>query len=228
MNFWQSKYNPQITLSQRELLEISQKINRSFPSVADSAFPELVLLPVDPYHLYAYWSLGENSIKSGLNDANHQLTLRVYWWFNENTGFYRTKQWFDIKVNGNQRQQKIQGPKDEAFYSAVIGKYYPDDGFAAYAYSNSIQLPRSKIAPIMSEENERSKSIDEPSLLEEGGQYQQTEWAGGVNNPVSNAYIMKDNLYVESTKASMNLEHKLAVTSHFEIINNDSGLGIEH
>jgi hypothetical protein len=35
MKFWQSKYNPQITLSQQELLEISQKISREFSPVAD-------------------------------------------------------------------------------------------------------------------------------------------------------------------------------------------------
>ena len=153
MKFWQSGHNSQIKLSQQEILETSQKISRDFSPSVSSAFPELLLLPVDPFHLYAYWNLGQNWIKSERFDfGNLQLTLRVYWQFNENSDFYRTKQWFDVKVNGNQHQQKIRVPNDEAFYSAVIGKHYPDNSFAAYAYSNIIHLPRSTMAPIIGEQ----------------------------------------------------------------------------
>lgn len=229
MKFWQSRYSSQDKLSQQEILEISQKISRDFYPNVSSAFPGLVLLPVDPFHLYAYWTLGENTIKSELSDyANFQLTLRIYWQFNENSDFYRTKQWFDVKVNGNQHRQKVRVPNDETFYSAVIGKHYPDDSFAAYAYSNIIHLPRSRMAPIIGTENETTDLVDESNQLEVVEQNQRAEQAGEVNNTVLNNFIMKDNLYVESTKVAMNSKHKPAVTSHPANHNNASGLGIKY
>jgi len=219
MKFWQSGYNPQIRLSQRELLEISQRISQEFTPSACSALPELVLLPVDPFHIYAYWNLGRNNLKSKPNDhTNFQLILRIYYQPNQSSSFYNTKQWFDVTVNRIKHQQKVAVPNDHTFYSAVIGKHYVDDSFAAYAYSNIIHVPRSEMAV----ENEKGKFANKSNLPETGD----TSSLAEVNDSVLNDFIMKDNLYVESMDTPMNLDHNPAVTSPPVNVNNDSGLGI--
>lgn len=217
MKFWQSGYNSHIRLSQLELLEISQRISREFSPSARSAFPELVLLPVDPLHIYAYWNLGGNNIDSKPKDyVNYQLILRIYYQPSQDSGIYSTKQWFDVPVNRIKRQQKVPVPNDHVFYSAVIGKQYIDDSFAAYAYSNIIHVPRG--GRVLENENAQSNQREtkgKTSLAE-------------ANDTVSNDFIMKDNLYVDSMDAPMNSQKKPTVTSHPANLNNDSGLGINN
>lgn len=217
MKFWQSGYNSHIRLSQQELLEISQRISREFSPSARSAFPELVLLPVDPLHLYAYWNLGENNINNKPNNyANYQLILRIYYQPKQYSGIYSTKQWFDVSVNRVKHLQKVSIPNDHTFYSAVIGKHYIDDSFAAYAYSNIIHVPRggrvleNESAPSNQHETRDKTSLDEAS------------------DTVLNDFIMKDNLYVDSMDTPMNSQKKRTVTSLPANPNNDSGVGINN
>ncbi len=229
MKFWQSKYNPQITLSQQELLEISQKISREFSPVADSAFPELVLLPVDPFHLYAYWNLGENFINNSKTNDNRnlQLTLRIYSRPHESPGFYNTKQWFDVSVNRIQHQQKIRLPLDQTFYSAVIGKHFPDNSFAAHAYSNIIHVPRSGMASATRKNSEANELFDRSKQFDTNEKNSLTERGGEDNITVINDFIMKDNLYAESKIALARHKNKPEMTSHSASSNNASGLGIK-
>jgi len=228
MKFWQSKYNPQITLSQQELLEISQKISREFSSVADSAFPELVLLPVDPFHLYAYWNLAGNFINNKPNDNNLQLTLRIYLRSHKSPGYYYTKQWFDVSVNRIQYQQKVRVPHDEAFYSAVIGKHFPDDSFAAHAYSNIIHVPRNGRVPAIGKNSENNEIFDESKKLDTNEKNSLTEQISEDKITVINDFIMKDNLYAESKKVLVSHKKKPVISSLSTSRNNASSLGINN
>jgi hypothetical protein len=216
MRLWQSGCNSKIRLSQQELLEISQRISREFPPRSSSVYPELVLLPVDPFHLYAYWNLGKNNLTSEPNDfTNFQVILRIYYQPSQNSCSNNTKQWFDVTVNSIKHQQKVAVPIDHTFYSAVIGKYYLDDSFAAYAYSNIIHVPRRERIV----ENEMAQSSKK---IAKGDADPPTE----NTNIVLTDFIMKDNLFGEKIGTPKKLKHGPAITSHPANLMNDSGLGI--
>ena len=167
INFWHSQFNSLIKLSQEEILDISQEINQEFPSNVSSTNPELVILPVDPYHLYAYWNLGINLnaywnvSKSGQSptsedELDNHLTLRIYSQPSHGTDPDKTKIWFDVPINGSQTQKKVRLPSYETAYSAAIGKRYPDDRFVVFAYSGIINVPPGRRAP-----NQPRKNIKE-------------------------------------------------------------------
>jgi len=103
--------------------------------------PELILFPVDPYHLHAYWHVDEHiaatESKEGLQEP---LTLRVYAQASASTDTKKAApdSWFDLPIEGFQRQQKVSLPTTlaETVYSAAIGKCHADNSFAVLAYSN--------------------------------------------------------------------------------------------
>ena len=157
-NFWHSQYNSLIKLSQEEILDISKEINREFPLNDPSSSPELVILPVDPYHLYAYWNLGINLNaywnvgKSSQNptqedDLDNHLTLRIYSQPSHGTDPDKTKIWFDVPIYGSQTQLQVPLPSYETAYSAAIGKRYADNRFVVFAYSRIINVPTGRRAP---------------------------------------------------------------------------------
>ncbi|MEN8261189.1 MAG: DUF4912 domain-containing protein [Pseudomonadota bacterium] len=148
MKFWHSRNNPKIKLLPKEMLEISQEISRDFAPSAKINVPELVLLPVDPYHLYAYWNLGEfkgEQVEKVNGEA--QLILRVYWRPDDSIKIANTKLWFDVAIQSSQNQCKVLLPVDETHYSAAIGRRNPDHRFNAFAHSNLIHVPRGRMAP---------------------------------------------------------------------------------
>ena len=183
MTFSYSRYNPQIKLSPKEMLEISQEINREFAPSFSTGIPgpsyqhklspkemfeiseeirqdfapkasnntqELVLLPVDPDNLYAYWNLGVDNLNTTQkNDSENQLTLRIYSEPNKNTDITKTTSWFDVAINNAQAQQKIFLPSrtHETAYHATIGKRYPDNSLAPFASSNITHVPFGKVIP---------------------------------------------------------------------------------
>ena len=177
MKFSYSRYNPKIKFSPGEMLEISQEINSSFapglstditsqlklspqemfdisekirldfaPKASNNP-QELVLLPVDPNNLYAYWNLVDASLNATQkNDSGNQLTLRVYSEPDKNTDSTKTRSWFDIAIDSPQAQQKIPLPQwsHEAAYCASIGKRHPNNSLAPFASSNITQTPTCK------------------------------------------------------------------------------------
>jgi len=143
----QSKYNTQIQLSADEILAISQTITQAYMPSSAATEPELVILPVDPYHLYAYWHLEETgAITKAKAEECGTLALRIYWHPEPVQKSSVSKLWFDVTVKKPQDQQKVQLPIDATEYSAVIGRRYADHSFAALAISNSIHVPRGRMA----------------------------------------------------------------------------------
>lgn len=137
-------HHSKIELSPEEMLSISQDISRRFAPKASSAEPELFLLPVDPYHLYAYWDIGESH-------ADNHLTLRIYWRPDVNPEVKGSSVWFDVSTDHPESRQNISLPLDDTAYSASLGKLNPDNSFDVLATSNIIHVPpapgRMKIAP---------------------------------------------------------------------------------
>lgn len=127
-----------IRLTPRELLDIGEEIGRDFAPKPSYNTPELVLLPVDPGHLYAYWNLGENRENS--TPDNGQLTLRIYSQPDEQKAAAETASWFDVAIDSPMTQQPVSlpSPDDEKAYSAAIGKCGADDSFIELAHSNII------------------------------------------------------------------------------------------
>lgn len=121
-------------LTSAELLVIGEEIRRDFAPKVSVNSPELMLLPVDPEHLYAYWNLEENSRPA----SDHALTLRVYSQPEPQAAIH----WFDVAIDRLKTSQQISLPNfEETTYSAAIGKYYSTDEFIAFAHSNTIDSP---------------------------------------------------------------------------------------
>ena len=142
MKFWQSRYNPQIKLSQQDLRDISDEIIRNYTPYDPHHQPELVLMPVDPLNLYVYWNLAAIETDNVINDIDRQFVLRVYS-LPEQEGQENTiKMSFDINVSAYQNQQKVRLPVAATSYSAVIGEINTDKSFCILATSNAIHVPR--------------------------------------------------------------------------------------
>jgi hypothetical protein len=135
------EFTEDIWLSPRELLDIGEEISRDFAPKPYGNVPELMLLPVDPDHLYAYWNLGVLP-ESPTFDSYHkdQLTLRIYLQSDQDRAIDKTASWFDVAVDSSKPRQQVSVPDStyEAAYSAAIGKYLVDDNFVAFAHSNTI------------------------------------------------------------------------------------------
>ena len=139
-------HHSRIRLSPQEMFEISQEISRKYAPNMSTATPELVLLPVDPSHLYAYWNLGDDKNITGLKEESaNPLILRIYWRPDENAALSNTKIWFDVALDTLQSRQKVRLPIDGTAYSAVIGRLYPDNSLRVFADSNLIHVPFDKM-----------------------------------------------------------------------------------
>lgn len=156
--------------SASELLEISEWISRVYrPRPADT--PELMLLPIDPEHVYVYWNL--EGAKPGLvtiNDSDYQLALRFVSRpsADAETGPSQAP-WFDIDITRPIQQQKIALPipidADETTYSVVIGRRYPDQRFVAFSDSNPIQFARQSLGRAQSQAMTSVFGLMEPPML---------------------------------------------------------------
>lgn len=142
MKFWQSKHNPQCKLSQQDLLDISKDIIQAYAPHDTCYQPELVLMPVDPTNLYAYWKLKDSNTDDAIKSVDKQLVLKIYSIPEMSELSNDLQLSFEIKVDGFQNQQKVHLPVAATAYSAVIGEINTDDSFSALATANTIHVPR--------------------------------------------------------------------------------------
>jgi hypothetical protein len=144
-----------MTFSVQELLAISQEISREYaPRTAENS-TRLVLLPVDPHRLHAYWHLAENSLNPSPKLAEEdQLTLRIFKQADhpspETTNVAeQAPHWFDIPIDKAQNRQEVIVPADTDFadakFSAAIGESRGEQGFTVLAYSNSTDIPSPRL-----------------------------------------------------------------------------------
>ena len=134
-------------LSPKELFEISEEIRLNFAPKASNNTQELVLLPVDPEHLYAYWNLDDDKLNTTpKKDSENQLTLRIYPEANKNTDIGKTKSWFDVAIDSTQSQLNVflSMRAHETAYRASIGNRFPDNSLAPFAHSNITHVPLGK------------------------------------------------------------------------------------
>lgn len=145
-----------IKLSPRELLDIGEEIARDFAPKLLLNTPELMLLPVDPEHIYVYWNFGKNrETAKPDNDGKEQLTLRIYSQPDQQKTDTETTHWFDVALDSPKTQQQVSLPNlvDETIFSAAIGRSCANDNFIAIAHSNLIHAPRGRPARHRNPEN---------------------------------------------------------------------------
>ncbi|MCX7098009.1 MAG: DUF4912 domain-containing protein [Methylococcales bacterium] len=136
------------TLHPQEMQKISDEISLNFaPSAAHNA-QGVVLLPVDPDHLYAYWNLADPLIAPPKKAVEPPLTLRIYSDANPTSGLTATNPWFDLPINSRQNQQAVTLPQRvaKATYSASVGQRNPDNSLSTEASSNRTPVAPGKAA----------------------------------------------------------------------------------
>ncbi|MGR8941060.1 MAG: DUF4912 domain-containing protein [Gammaproteobacteria bacterium] len=138
--------------SYRDLQAIGRDISQRFAPKAGSAAPEILLLPVDPHHLYAYWDVGRSLVPAAAGNYAHKpLTLRIYWRPDAGEGDTRSHVWFDVPAEPSSNRTKVRLPIDDTYYSADLGRLKPDHSLEILAHSNLIHVPtapgRKRAAP---------------------------------------------------------------------------------
>lgn len=128
--------------SHRELQAISQDISQRYAPKTSNTVPELLLLPVDPYHLYAFWDTGAGVSQSMIAaDTRNSWTLRVYWRPEAAKENIRSNIWFDIPADSPAKRKKIRLPIDGTYYYATFGKMNRDHSLEVLAQSNLVHVP---------------------------------------------------------------------------------------
>lgn len=125
--------------SATELLAISTAISADYAPNADNNAEGLVLMPIDPLHLHAYWHVEAQPQPSAAAEAS-ALRLRVY----EQTAKSTGHPWFDVDVNTYQGQQNINLPAHNtpSQYHASLSLPTADKQLAPLASSNDIYVPQ--------------------------------------------------------------------------------------
>ncbi|MDO9139895.1 MAG: DUF4912 domain-containing protein [Methylobacter sp.] len=143
-----------IKFSPKELFDISEEIGRDFAPKISGNIPELMLMPVDPGHIYAYWNLEQNRGQAS-NGSQPLLTLRVYQHAEEKMAVSQAPSWFDVPLDKSKTQQQVSlpDPCNTSAYAAAIGQTGLDDSFIVLARSNIIHAPRGPIKTHQPTEN---------------------------------------------------------------------------
>ncbi|MGD7036457.1 DUF4912 domain-containing protein [Methylotuvimicrobium buryatense] len=151
MRYWHSRHNPELTISSQEIQHISQTISRTYHPLQFSQaeplnFPQLIILPIDPYHLHAYWRIaGATPL---LQMANSPLILRLFWQIDWEDAQDHLRPWFDACVVSAQANAKIELPVAGAIYTAAIGQCDNNGDFIVYVRSQPVIMPSSAMTPV--------------------------------------------------------------------------------
>lgn len=149
-----------LQLSRQELLTISEQISREYTPRSSTQNNKLVLLPVTPDRLHAYWHFHNETVPANPDNTQPQpeLTLRIFLQTAEQaeTPEQTASNWFDISVEPTQIQQSITLPHHSAGQmTAVLGSRGDKSNFHALLYSNTTQIPDSDakhhpLSPVLS------------------------------------------------------------------------------
>jgi hypothetical protein len=218
MTFWQSRYNPQLKLSQQDLLDISKEITQAYAPDDSHMQSELVLMPVDPVTLHAYWNIKNNTI----SNLGAQLIMRVYSdpTLSEHPSSLKVS--FDIKLSSFQGQQTVSVPIAATAYSAVIGEINTDNSFSALVTSEIIHVPRetpvtiSDAVPVIDSESANIEA-DNTHII-----WQEAMPEHSINNSEqpTQKIPMFDDLFVTEINNAPGIIHVQRENTAFELNNN--------
>jgi hypothetical protein len=151
-----------IALTPKQLLDISEEITRKYTPKLNVEHPKLVLLPIDPDHLYVSWNLGKTNASSEImgNGQNQNMVLRIYPKTEKNADADSTMDCFDVAIKMNQSRQTIalSSANKTNTYSAVIGKLDLNNTLTVLAISQVIHRPEDKNTKNSSNQNTKLTS----------------------------------------------------------------------
>ncbi|MBK8817429.1 MAG: DUF4912 domain-containing protein [Methylococcaceae bacterium] len=134
-----------IALTPKQILDISEEITRRYTPKLNGEDPKLVMLPIDPDHLYVSWNLGKiiASPEIGDNRQNQNIVLRIYPIMEVNADADSTMDCFDVSIKLNQSRQTIalSSANKTNTYSAVLGKLDRNNALTVLASSQLIHKP---------------------------------------------------------------------------------------
>ncbi len=133
-----------ISLTPNELFEISEEITRKHSPKLNANTPKVILLPIDPTHVYLSWNLGRSKPIPAIKAEN--LVLRIYPKKIETVNLTDSKDWFDVAINPTQTRLTLHVPKenDANSYRAEIGHVNNEEIFTPLATSNFVNIPNVK------------------------------------------------------------------------------------
>ncbi|GEM_PF-2226223 len=138
---------------------ISDDIAQKYAPKHASSITEIVILPVDPYHLHAYWALDGEKM-SLLDDGKAgELILRVHWLPEAEREAASSKLWFDIPVAPFPKRKQVTVPVDATWYVAEIGLRDAHHQFTPFACSNIIHVPQARMAVTSVQETAKERII---------------------------------------------------------------------
>jgi hypothetical protein len=151
MRYWHSRHNPKLALSSQEIQHISQTISHTYHPLQFSQaeplnFPPLIILPIDPYHLHAYWRIA--GVTPLLQAKNNPLILRLFWQLDWADTQEHQRPWFDAGEVSSYANAKIQLPVAGAIYTAAIGQCDSNGDFIVYVRSPPVSMPSSAMTPV--------------------------------------------------------------------------------
>ncbi|HHX50856.1 MAG TPA: DUF4912 domain-containing protein [Clostridia bacterium] len=130
-------------------MEASREIIPELPEKYDT--DEVVVMVKDPYWLFAYWEVSEQTQQDFDRQAGQpiawnksQPVLRVY----ENTGSPEEAQ-FDVGINDWANRWYIKTGKPRATYFVELGRIFPDGRFFPLAKSNRVTTPPDDISLVI-------------------------------------------------------------------------------
>jgi hypothetical protein len=142
-----SKDKGTVKLTSEQLFDISQEIRGKFKHSLANDVTELILLPVDPYHLHAHWTIDAEEIDNpNVKGGSNELVLQFYWDKQQSINQNVSKH-FSVNVDFSQSQQNIRLPVDNSYYSAVLGVLDHNQQLTVLAKSNTVHVPRAKSLP---------------------------------------------------------------------------------
>ena len=127
-------------LSAQELLGISQIISSGFAPSLKNTQPEVVLMPIDPEHVHAYWNLPESDL---IEATNPEFTLSLHPLADTHPDDPKYD-WLDFFINKRQDQQTLQLPNNtnSQHYYASVSQTRFDQQALTLATSNITQVPQ--------------------------------------------------------------------------------------
>ena len=104
-------------LTPAELRRISRSISDQFAPVAEDRPAGLVLMPVDPFHLHAYWSMEPDDVPGA---ASMPMNLSVHCARSENDAPFDAPLQFNLPVTASTGQCDVRLPLDQRNYAAEL------------------------------------------------------------------------------------------------------------
>jgi hypothetical protein len=159
-----------LTFSSEQLRQVGQTISEEFSLRGSGAtVPELVLMPVDPYHLHAYWHIDAGdtpAVQKGQQPGGKSdLRLRIFCQYKAQPGQSNSEPWFDVAVGTERNWCDVRLPLDNLRCRAALGIKSDNQPFAPLLFSNRVQAPKAGPSAVRTAAAERLKGaqLDRPT-----------------------------------------------------------------